>query len=137
MTHEIIHSMEKSKNQGMAFKLDISKAYDRVRWKFLYYVLAKFGFNDRVIGIIRECVEYVQYLVLVNGIPWGSFKAGKGLRQGDPLSPYLFIMVVEVSGRNFLSLLNSGKIQGIRATSTLPSFSNSLLMIRFFLESPL
>lgn len=84
-----------------------------------------------MIGLVKECVETVQYSVMVNGTPWGFFKVGKDIRKGDfgqwdPLG-VLFIMIVEVLGRNFLSLLHSGKIQGIWATSTLPPLCSSTI----------
>ncbi|XP_059065591.1 uncharacterized protein LOC131857313 [Cryptomeria japonica] len=63
----------------MALKLDISYAYDKVNWKFMYVVLSKMGFQERFINIIRVSVESVHYSVIVNGTPWGFFKPGKGL----------------------------------------------------------
>ena len=68
-THEVIHSMEKNKRLGMAFKLDISKAYDKVKWDFLYEVLERVGFNNKVINLIKMMIGSVQYSVLLNGFP--------------------------------------------------------------------
>lgn len=118
-THEIIHSMEKSKNMGMALKLDISKAYDRVNWTFLYEVLKQVGFKRDIVNLIKTMVETTQFEVLLNGTPWGNFEVGRVLRQGEPLSPYLFIMVVKVLGREVCRLVVLGDLKGIQPATTL------------------
>ena len=75
-----MHSIEKNKLPRMALKLDISKAYDKVRWDFLYDVLDTVGFNEKVLNLIRTMVSTVQYNILLNGSPWGNLEARKGLR---------------------------------------------------------
>lgn len=81
--------------QKACVKLDISKAYDSVQWDTLWWILQEVGFAQEWIRLVKECVSTTSFSVLVNGASAGMFRGGNGLRQGDPLSPLLFTLVME------------------------------------------
>ena len=94
IVHELLHSFKKRKVKGgfIAIKVDLQKAYDQVNWDFLKTVLTNFGFPNIFIKWVMECVTTTSLSVLVNGGKSNFFHPSRGLRQGDPLSPYLFIL---------------------------------------------
>ena len=126
IVQEILHSFKKRKVKGgfVALKLDLQKAYDRVNWGFLKVVLRKFGFSPIFIGWIMECISSVSFSILVNGGISKIFHPSRGLRQGDPLSPYLFILGQEVLSRLIDREFLNGSISGVRMNVGGPSFTH-------------
>ncbi|RVX18713.1 putative ribonuclease H protein [Vitis vinifera] len=112
IANEVVDSRLKSNQGGVMCKLDIEKADDHVCWKFLLAVLKKMGFGERWIKWIEWCISIVRYFVLINGSPSGFFRSSRGLRQGDPLSPYLFVIVIEVFSCLMRRAISGGFLSG-------------------------
>ncbi|PNX96867.1 ribonuclease H, partial [Trifolium pratense] len=133
---EVIHAL-KRKTRGMkgelALKIDISKAYDKVDWGFLRGMLERMGFASKWIHWMMLCVSSVNYSVLVNYEKVGPIYPGRGLRQGDPLSPYLFILVTEGLTALIKNSVARGDIHGVKVCRGAPMVSHLLFADDCFL----
>ena len=105
IVNEAIDLMLKRNENGLLCKLDIEKTYDHISWNFLLIVMRKMGFGEKWADWISWCISTMSFLVLVNGSPSGFFVSNRGLRQGDPLSPYFFVIGMETLS----SLINRAK----------------------------
>ena len=84
----------------MALKLDLEKAYDLIEWDFIEKMLKQLNFNDKWINWVMTCISSVNFSVLVNDTPGKTFKPTRGIRQGDPLAPYIFVLAMEFLARS-------------------------------------
>lgn len=98
LAYENFHtfSQKKKGRKGyMALKMDMSKSYDRVEWGFLRAMMEKISFDKAWVDIIMKCISTMAYSVSINGRRGASFRTSRGLRQGNPLSPFLFLICSE------------------------------------------
>jgi hypothetical protein len=124
---ETLHSMQTrmwSKTGYMGFKLDMSKAYDRVEWPFLEAIMRRMGFTEQWITLIMVCVRSVSYSILINGGPVGNIKPSRGIRQGDPISPYLFLICAEALSALLQQAERKGIITGVPSSPRGPRLSH-------------
>lgn len=129
LAYETLHAMhrrKKGKTGALALKLDVSKAYDRVEWDFLKGMMIRLGFSEEWINRVMSCVSTPSFSVHINGRAFGNITPSRGLRQGDPLSPYLFLLCAE----GFTSLLSKaeseGRLHGVQICRRAPCISNLL-----------
>lgn len=107
--------MMPKKEEGVVFfKVDFEKAYDSVSWQFLDLMMEKMGFNDKWRSWIRECLSSAAVSVLINGCPTEEFSISRGLRQGDPLSPFLFLIAAEGLNMIFKEACELGLYEGYK-----------------------
>uniref|UniRef100_A0A803QSM5 Reverse transcriptase domain-containing protein n=1 Tax=Cannabis sativa TaxID=3483 RepID=A0A803QSM5_CANSA len=114
---ESLHCMKKGRfgnGKKMALKLDMSKAYDRVGWRFLEAMMLCLGYDKRWVDKFMNCITTVSFSVLVNGEISGLIQPQRGLRQGDPLSPYMFLLCSEGFSCLIQEAERADKIHGIK-----------------------
>jgi len=119
-----INQKREGKEGEMALKLDMSKAYDRVEWICLEKIMEKLGFAERWRNLIMQCITSVTYAIRINGNPRGHIIPSRGIHQGDPLSPYLFLLCAEGLSSLIKATVNSGNMEGIAICRGSPKFSH-------------
>jgi len=119
VAQEGLHSMKKMKVKGAVLKIDLSKAYDKVSWLFLRLLLTHLGFHINVIRWIMSCITTVSFSILINGSATPFFHSERGIRQGCPLSPLLFLLVAEGLSRAIAEAKRNGSFKGIRISPSL------------------
>ena len=125
-TLHVMHVRKKGKKGALALKFDVNKAYDRVEWDFLKGMMIKLGFLEVWVDRVTKCVSTPSFSVRINGKAYGNIKPSRGIHQGDPLSPYLFLICAE----GFTSLLAKakldGRLHGVVACRNAPRITNLL-----------
>nr|GEX54488.1 RNA-directed DNA polymerase, eukaryota, reverse transcriptase zinc-binding domain protein [Tanacetum cinerariifolium] len=117
--NELVQWCKKKKKQSLVFKVDFEKAYDSVRWDHLEDIMRKFGFGEKWCMWIQRCLWSSRGSIIVNGSPTEEFQFYKCLKQGDPLSPFLFILVMESLHISFQRVMDVGLFKGIELSHSL------------------
>jgi ribonuclease HI/exonuclease III len=125
LVQEAIHSSYTKKEKGMAIKLDLANAFDRVRHDFLFAVMQRFGFDQQFINWVKACIKAPWIAPLVNGRPAKFFQASRGLRQGCPLSPMLYVLQASVLSYQLHYALHNRALSGIKTAPSVKEVSHT------------
>ncbi|XP_074301549.1 uncharacterized protein LOC141632948 [Silene latifolia] len=129
LSHELLHHITKKrfgKRCLLAVKVDMSKAYDRLNWNFVKCTLLSMNFPSKFVQLIMNCITSVSYEVLINGSPGKSFRPKAGIRQGDPMSPYIFALCTEVLSQLLCDAQDKKLLNGIQLSRNAPPISHLL-----------
>ncbi|XP_035831953.1 uncharacterized protein LOC118480996 [Helianthus annuus] len=122
--NEIHNWAKKVKKKVFFLKIDFEKAYDNVNWNFVVDILSQMGFPSRWCAWVRGIISSARASVLVNGAPTFEFKCNKGMRQGDPISPFLFVIVMEALSCLISTACHLGIFKGVDLPNDGPSLSH-------------
>ncbi|KAL4296684.1 hypothetical protein GQ457_12G014330 [Hibiscus cannabinus] len=139
VAHELVHTLHTSvsrPSQGAVFKLDMEKAFDRVEWLFLKAVMLCLGFAASWVDLIMRCVSSVSSRVRVRGALSAAFRPQRGLRQGDPLSPFLFLFCSEGLSAALTTAQHEGHLPGVRASKHGPPVNHLLFADDNLVDDP-
>ncbi|GAU51479.1 hypothetical protein TSUD_413680 [Trifolium subterraneum] len=126
IANEIFHylNLTTRKTGYVGIKTDMAKAYDRLEWEFLQITMEAMNFPTQLVNTIMNCVSTVSFSILVNGKPTKPFLPKRGLRQGDPLSPYLFILCADVFSALITKSQQNKLIQGVKIAPGAPEITH-------------
>lgn len=103
----------KGKKNFFALKIEMSKAFDRLEWRFISQSMLAFGYDNDTIKLIMGYITDVSFFVNINGLPDGNLKSSRGIRQECPLSPFLFILAMEILSKQLFQAENMRLISDI------------------------
>lgn len=128
LLREVLHSFKQKgyKESEFCLKADLSKAFDQMEWEYIRDILPLYGFPPRLANWIMACVQSAKFSVVVNGVRDDFLKPQCGLRQGCPLSPYLFILGMDLLSRRLNELVGKGDIRGIKLHNTGMALTNCI-----------
>ncbi len=126
IAQELIYTLERKKGKigFMVIKIDLEKAYDCIEWSFVRKILIHFGFPDYITRIIMSCISTTSTSLLFNGGKLNQFFPSRGIRQGDPLSPFLFLLCIEYLGWLIEQKCDDGEWTKVKASRGGPGFSH-------------
>lgn len=126
VAHKCFHRLKmlRTGTEGELALLDMNKAYDRVDWQFLEKVLLKMGFQRNWVRIVMDCASSVSMALIINGSPGKRFQHTRGLRQGDPLSPFLFLFINDVLSSMINKMCDQNLLDAVRITENGPLVSH-------------
>jgi hypothetical protein len=128
IAHELLHSfkLKRGKCGFMFLKMDMEKAFDKIEWNLILAIMQHLGFHATWLQWIESCISSTSFSILLNGSPFGLFSSKRGLRQGDPLSPFLFILGSELLSRLLLKEERIGNIKGMKIARASPAINHLL-----------
>lgn len=113
LVNEVVHSLRTTKKLGMLINLNLAKAFDKINWDFIKAILTAFGFGDNFIQWIMGLISSSFFSILLNGSPSKCFTPTRGIRQGDPLSPFIFVLAAEGLGRLIKLRIQEKRLKGL------------------------
>lgn len=129
VTAELFHSMKRKQGASgwVAVKGHMENAYDGIEWSFLEAILGNYAFSPHWTKLVMQCVSSAHFSLLLNESPFRHFSASRGLRQRDPLSPFLFILVADILSQLLSQVEASSCLLGMKLNSAAPSISHLFL----------
>jgi hypothetical protein len=112
IAYECIHYLKRKKGKtgACAIKLDMAKVYDRVEWAYLKGIMLRLGFHSDFVNLVMRHVSLVSFSIRLNGALTNSFRPSRGIRRGDPISPYLFLLCSEGLSHLTIRLFRSARV---------------------------
>nr|AAD32950.1 putative non-LTR retroelement reverse transcriptase [Arabidopsis thaliana] len=128
IAHELIHSLHTKKlvQPFVATKLDITKAFDKIEWGFIEAIMKQMGFSEKWCNWIMTCITTTTYSILINGQPVRRIIPKRGIRQGDPISPYLYLLCTEGLSALIQASIKAKQLHGFKASRNGPAISHLL-----------
>jgi hypothetical protein len=128
IAQEITHSFALSawKDKAFMLKIDLAKAFDRLEWNFIVASLNRKGLHAHFINLIHACISSPSFSVIINGQPFAKFKSDRGIRQGCPLSPYLFVLAINELSISLQEAMSDNNFVGIKLGPTCPAIHSLL-----------
>lgn len=116
----------RSRTGWVGVKVDMQKAYDQFEWFAIMEIMKAAGFHHHFVRLIYQCMSTASLVILLNGVLLPQIRPTRGLRQGDPISPYLFILKTELFSRILIQEERQNRIKGLKAGRCSPPISHLL-----------